>query len=39
MAENLVIVESPTKANTIGKFLGKEYEVKSSRGHIRDLAE
>ena len=39
MAENLVIVESPTKANTIQKFLGKDYEVKSSRGHIRDLAE
>ena len=34
---NLVIVESPAKAKTIGKFLGKEYAVKSSFGHIRDL--
>lgn len=34
---NLVIVESPTKAKTIGRFLGKEYVVKSSYGHIRDL--
>ncbi|MBM4402433.1 MAG: type I DNA topoisomerase [Candidatus Cloacimonetes bacterium] len=33
----LVIVESPTKAKTLSKFLGKEYEVKSSKGHIRDL--
>ena len=38
MQENLVIVESPAKAKTIGKFLGKEYVVKSSFGHIRDLA-
>ena len=36
---NLVIVESPTKANTIQKFLGKDYVVKSSFGHIRDLQE
>ncbi|MCQ2299088.1 MAG: type I DNA topoisomerase [Bacteroidales bacterium] len=36
--KNLVIVESPAKAKTIEKFLGKEYEVKSSYGHIRDLA-
>ncbi len=35
---NLVIVESPHKAETIGKFLGKGYVVKSSRGHIRDLS-
>ena len=33
----LVIVESPTKARTIGSFLGKEYKVESSFGHIRDL--
>ncbi|PWE00255.1 type I DNA topoisomerase [Marinilabilia rubra] len=36
--ENLVIVESPAKAKTIEKFLGKNYLVKSSFGHIRDLA-
>ena len=38
MTKNLVIVESPAKAKTIEKFLGKEYTVKSSYGHIRDLA-
>lgn len=38
MIENLVIVESPAKAKTIEKFLGKDYIVKSSFGHIRDLA-
>ena len=38
MQENLVIVESPAKAKTIEKFLGKSYMVKSSFGHIRDLA-
>ena len=37
MAKNLVIVESPAKAKTIEKFLGKDYTVKSSYGHIRDL--
>ncbi|MDR0798848.1 MAG: type I DNA topoisomerase [Dysgonamonadaceae bacterium] len=37
MEENLVIVESPAKAKTIEKFLGKEYKVLSSYGHIRDL--
>ena len=37
MLKNLVIVESPAKAKTIEKFLGKEYKVMSSYGHIRDL--
>lgn len=37
MAKNLVIVESPAKAKTIGKFLGPDYIVTSSYGHIRDL--
>jgi DNA topoisomerase-1 len=37
MAKTLVIVESPTKAKTIGRFLGKDYIVKSSYGHLRDL--
>lgn len=37
MANNLVIVESPAKAKTIEKFLGKDYKVMSSYGHIRDL--
>ena len=34
---NLVIVESPSKAKTIGKYLGAEYTVKASMGHLRDL--
>jgi len=38
MQENLVIVESPAKAKTIEKFLGKNFVVKSSFGHIRDLS-
>jgi DNA topoisomerase-1 len=38
MIENLVIVESPAKAKTIEKFLGKDFQVTSSMGHIRDLA-
>ncbi len=38
MAKNLVIVESPAKAKTIEKYLGKDFVVKSSFGHIRDLA-
>ncbi len=37
MSKNLVIVESPHKADTIGKFLGKEYHVMSSQGHVRDI--
>ncbi|MCD5382549.1 DNA topoisomerase, partial [Candidatus Gracilibacteria bacterium] len=37
MAKNLVIVESPTKAKIITNFLGKDYKVMSSNGHIRDL--
>ncbi|WP_406678400.1 type I DNA topoisomerase [Moorella sp. ACPs] len=37
MAHTLVIVESPAKAKTIGKFLGRNYTIKSSMGHIRDL--
>ena len=38
MAKNLVIVESPSKSKTIEKYLGDDYKVVSSKGHIRDLA-
>ncbi len=38
MAKNLVIVESPSKSRTIEKYLGKDFKVVSSKGHIRDLA-
>lgn len=37
MSEMLVIVESPAKAKTIGKFLGSKYKVVASNGHVRDL--
>ncbi|EGC9983324.1 type I DNA topoisomerase [Campylobacter coli] len=37
MKKNLIIVESPAKAKTIGNFLGKDYEIIASKGHIRDL--
>ena len=35
--KNLIIVESPTKAKTLGRFLGKDYQVVSTLGHIRGL--
>jgi len=38
MAKNLIIVESPAKSQTIAKYLGEDFEVTSSKGHIRDLA-
>ena len=37
MSKNLIIVESPAKAKTIQKFIGKDYTVISSKGHVRDL--
>ena len=39
MPKSLVVVESPTKVRTIGKFLGRDYTVKASMGHVRDLPE
>src|SRR3569832_2197056 len=37
MAKNLVVVESPAKAKTLGKYLGRNYQVRASVGHILDL--
>ena len=38
MTKKLVIVESPSKSKTIEKYLGKDYKVVSSKGHVRDLS-
>ena len=37
MAKHLLIVESPTKAKTLGRYVGKDYTVKASVGHVKDL--
>ena len=37
MAKSLIIVESPAKAKTLGRFLGRDYEIRASMGHVRDL--
>ena len=39
MAKPLVIVESPAKAKTLARFLGKQYRIEASYGHVRDLPE
>ena len=39
MAKYLVVVESPTKVKALKKYLGKDYEVLASKGHVRDLPE
>ena len=39
MPKTLVVVESPAKAQTIKRFLGKDYDVRASFGHVRDLPE
>ena len=39
MAQSLIIVESPTKARTLSRFLGSDYRIEASMGHIRDLPE
>ena len=39
MAKNLIVVESPTKVKTLQKFLGGDYVIKASVGHVKDLPE